>query len=70
MLKKHQNYVVQAYTSRTEQSVESSIHATAPDMGQVTPLLTDPNAANILYLGCGGGHIRLQHPLGAQCYCV
>ena len=53
----HAALVTRQFGARAEAYVESSVHAQGADLDQAAALLQGQNAARVLDLGCGGGHV-------------
>ncbi len=56
----HATLVTKQFGARADAYVESSVHAQGADLDQAAALLTGHNAARVLDLGCGGGHVSFR----------
>jgi len=62
-----QNFAAEHYASRAGDYVTSIVHSTGGDLDQIEAELRGQNAARVLDLGCGGGHVSYRAaPLVSQ----
>lgn len=52
-----QNFAAEQYAPRASDYVTSAVHSTGADLDQIEAELRGLNAARVLDLGCGGGHV-------------